>query len=127
MQNLLKEIYQRKFSNFNFHLEFLEFSWEKYSFFFLIQGKKSVFIFLRNSINKTMTFNIRQVCKSVIQILGRKIIFYWWVQSNFVKGVFPGPGNCGLQSCSWCFCWLSQLEFMGTSESLPKSQCRSKF
>lgn len=127
MQNLLKEIYQRKFSNFNFHLEFLEFSWEKYSFFFLIQGKKSVFIFLRNSINKTMTFNIRQVCKSVIQILGRKITFYWWVQSNFVKGVFPGPGNCGLQSCSWCFCWLSQLEFMGTSESLPKSQCRSKF
>ena len=74
-----------------------------------------------------MTFNIRQVCKSVIQILGRKIIFYWWVQSNFVKGVFPGPGNCGLQSCSWFFCWLSQLEFMGTSESLPKSQCRSKF
>lgn len=44
-----------------------------------------------------MTFNIRQVCKSVIQILVRKIIFYWWVQSNFVKGVFPGPGNCGLQ------------------------------
>lgn len=127
MQNLLKEIYQRKFSNFNFHLEFLEFSWEKYSFFFLIQGKKSVIIFLRNSINKTMTFNIRQVCKSVIQILGTKIIFYWWVQSNFVKGVFPGPGNCGLQSCSWFFCWLSQLEFMGTSESLPKSQCRSKF
>lgn len=127
MQNLLKEIYQRKFSNLNFHLEFLEFSWEKYSFFFLIQGKKSVFIFLRNSINKTMTFNIRQVCKSVIQILGTKIIFYWWVQSNFVKGVFPGPGNCGLQICSWFFCWLSQLEFMGTSESLPKSQCRSKF